>query len=112
MRSVRTSRLSLAVALVNGLGQFDASKVKGSQNGVSTRQAFTGLDFGHHVSVDDGRNYGIAYDVGIYTDTLSRFGGGACESTDAFLTGRASGMATLRTTHAFGLADGVNFGTG
>ena len=43
--------------------QFDASKAEGSQNGVKTRLAFAGLDYGHDVSFDYGRNYGIAYDV-------------------------------------------------
>ena len=91
-------------------GQFDASKAEGSQNSVSTRLAFAGLDFGHNVSFDYGRNYGIAYDVGAYTDVLSEFGGDSYEGTDSFLTGRTSGVATLRTANAFGLADGVNFG--
>lgn len=90
--------------------QFDAANAEGSQNGVNTRLAFAGLDYGHNVSFDYGRNYGIAYDVGAYTDTLSEFGGDSYESTDGFLTGRASGVATLRTSNLFGLADGVSLG--
>lgn len=90
-------------------GQFDASQAEGSQNGVSTRLAFAGLDIGHNVSIDYGRNYGVAYDVGAYTDVLSEFGGDSYEGTDSFLTGRTSGVATLRTSNAFGLADGVQF---
>ncbi|MEG5932472.1 porin [Enterobacter hormaechei] len=98
---------------LTGLGQFEgefnASKAEGSQDGVKTRLAYAGLDFDHVVSVDYGRNWGVAYDVGAYTDVLSEFGGDSYEGTDAFLTGRASGVATLRTSNAFGLADGVQF---
>ncbi|EGQ5280860.1 porin [Enterobacter hormaechei] len=90
-------------------GQFDAAQAEGAQDGVSTRLAFAGLDFDHNLSFDYGRNYGVAYDVGAYTDVLSEFGGDSYEGTDSFLTGRASGVATLRTGNAFGLADGVQF---
>lgn len=90
--------------------QFDASKAEGSQNGVNTRLAFAGLDYGHDVSFDYGRNYGIAYDVGAYTDTLSEFGGDSFENTDRFLTTRTSGVATLRTKNLFGAVDGLSVG--
>lgn len=89
-------------------GQFDAAKAEGSQSGVSTRLAYAGIDFDHNVSFDYGRNYGVAYDVGAYTDVLSEFGGDSYEGTDRFLTGRTSGVATLRTGNGFGLADGVS----
>ncbi|TCC81049.1 phosphoporin PhoE [Citrobacter braakii] len=90
--------------------QFDASKAEGSQNGVNTRLAFAGLDYGHDVSFDYGRNYGIAYDAGAYTDTLSEFGGDSFEDTDRFLTTRTAGVATLRTKNLFGAVDGLNIG--
>ncbi|AWS93867.1 MULTISPECIES: porin [Citrobacter] len=90
--------------------QFDAAKAEGSQNGVNTRLAFAGLDYGHDVSFDYGRNYGIAYDVGAYTDTLSEFGGDSYENTDRFLTTRTSGVATLRTKNLFGAVDGLSLG--
>lgn len=90
--------------------QFDAAKAEGSQNGVKTRLAFAGLDYGHDVSFDYGRNYGIAYDVGAYTDTLSEFGGDSFEDADRFLTSRTSGVATLRTKNLFGAVDGLSVG--
>ena len=90
--------------------QFDASKAEGSQNGVKTRLAFAGLDYGHDVSFDYGRNYGIAYDVGAYTDTLSEFGDDSFEDADRFLTSRTSGVATLRTKNLFGAVDGLSVG--
>ena len=90
--------------------QFDASKAEGSQNGVNTRLAFAGLDYGQNGTFDYGRNYGIAYDVGAYTDTLSEFGGDSYENTDRFLTTRTSGVATLRTKNLFGAVDGLSLG--
>nr|WP_153880216.1 porin [Citrobacter freundii] len=88
--------------------QFDAAGAEGSQDGIKTRLAFAGLDYGHDVSFDYGRNYGVAYDVGSYTDVLSEFGGDSYENTDRFLTTRTSGVATLRTKNLFGAVDGVN----
>lgn len=88
--------------------QFDAAGAEGSQDGIKTRLAFAGLDYGHDVSFDYGRNYGVAYDVGFYTDVLSEFGGDSCEDTDCFLTTRTSGVATLCTKNLFGAVDGVN----
>ncbi|TKV24865.1 porin [Citrobacter sp. wls613] len=88
--------------------QFDAAGAEGSQDGIKTRLAFAGLDYGHDVSFDYGRNYGVAYDVGSYTDVLSEFGGDSYENTDCFLTTRTSGVATLRTKNLFGAVDGVN----
>lgn len=89
-------------------GQFDAAKAEDSQSGVVTRLAFVGLNFNHDVSFDYGRNYGIAYDVGVYTDTLSEFGGDSYEGADRFMTSRTNGVATLRTTNLFGSVDGIN----
>ncbi len=37
--------------------------------------AFAGLKFGEFGTIDYGGNYGIAYDVGSYTDVLPEFGG-------------------------------------
>lgn len=91
--------------------QFDAAKPEGQQDGNKTRLAFAGLNYGNNVSFDYGRNYGIAYDVGAYTDVLSEFGGDSYEANDFnALTSRNNGVATLRTHNLFGLADGVNFG--
>lgn len=89
--------------------QFDAAGAEGSQDGIKTRLAFAGTDYGHDVSFDYGRNYGVAYDVGSYTDVLSEFGGDSYENTDRFLTTRTSGVATLRTKNLFGAVDGVNW---
>lgn len=40
-----------------------------------TRLAFAGLKFGDYGSIDYGRNYGVAYDIGAWTDVLPEFGG-------------------------------------
>ncbi|MBZ3661137.1 porin [Salmonella enterica subsp. enterica serovar Kentucky] len=40
-----------------------------------TRLAFAGLKFAEYGSFDYGRNYGVAYDIGAWTDVLPEFGG-------------------------------------
>ena len=48
--------------------------LKGSSKD-KTRLAFAGLKFGDYGSIDYGRNYGVAYDIGAWTDVLPEFGG-------------------------------------
>ena len=56
-----------------------------------TRLAFAGLKFGDYGSIDYGRNYGVAYDIGAWTDVLPEFGGDTWTQTDVFMTGRTTG---------------------
>ncbi|ENP0406190.1 porin, partial [Escherichia coli] len=77
--------------------------------GNKTRLAFAGLRFADVGTIDYGRNYGIAYDVGSYTDVLPEFGGDGWTQTDNFMTARTSGVLTYRNTDFFGLVDGLNF---
>ncbi|MEY5547667.1 porin OmpD, partial [Salmonella enterica subsp. enterica serovar Corvallis] len=58
---------------------------------------------------DYGRNYGVAYDIGAWTDVLPEFGGDTWTQTDVFMTGRTTGVATYRNTDFFGLVEGLNF---
>ncbi|EOT1050379.1 porin, partial [Escherichia coli] len=58
---------------------------------------------------DYGRNYGVAYDIGAWTDVLPEFGGDTWTQTDVFMTQRATGVATYRNNDFFGLVDGLNF---
>lgn len=51
-----------------------ALEAQGS-DGNKTRLAFAGLKFNEFGSFDYGRNYGVAYDVGAWTDVLPEFGG-------------------------------------
>lgn len=74
-----------------------------------TRLAFAGLKFGDYGSVDYGRNYGVLYDIGAWTDMLPEFGNDTYESSDNFMTGRANGLLTYRNNGFFGLVDGLNF---
>ncbi|MBD4787308.1 porin OmpD, partial [Xanthomonas citri pv. citri] len=55
-----------------------------------TRLAFAGLKFGDYGSIDYGRNYGVAYDIGAWTDVLPEFGGDTWTQTDVFMTQRAT----------------------
>ncbi|EJC9531042.1 porin OmpC [Salmonella enterica] len=74
-----------------------------------TRLAFAGLSFGDAGSVDYGRNYGVLYDIGAWTDMLPEFGNDSYENSDNFMTGRANGLLTYRNNGFFGLVDGLNF---
>ncbi|WBF44162.1 porin OmpC [Serratia rubidaea] len=74
-----------------------------------TRLGFAGLKFGDYGSVDYGRNYGIIYDVGAWTDMLPEFGDDAYIKTDNFMNGRTNGVATYRNNDFFGLVNGLNF---
>ncbi|MBK0002357.1 porin OmpC [Erwinia sp. S43] len=73
-----------------------------------TRVGFAGLKFGDAGSLDYGRNYGVMYDIGAWTDVLPEFGGDTY-GADNFLFQRSSGLATYRNNDFFGLVDGLNF---
>lgn len=101
--------------MLTGFGQWEyefkgnRAESAGGSNSDKTRLAFAGLKFGEYGSIDYGRNYGILYDVGSYTDVLPEFGGDTYTNTDNFMTGRTSGVATYRNTDFFGLVEGWNF---
>ncbi|EMN3917624.1 porin OmpC [Citrobacter telavivensis] len=99
---------------LTGFGQWEY-EFKGNNaesdgtKGNKTRLAFAGLKFAEFGSFDYGRNYGVAYDVGAWTDVLPEFGGDTWTQTDGFMTQRATGVATYRNTDFFGLVEGWNF---
>lgn len=75
---------------------------------MQARQIFAGLAFADMGSVDYGRNYGVLYDIGSWTDVLPEFGNDSYEASDNFMTGRANGVLTYRNNDFFGLVDGLN----
>lgn len=77
--------------------------------GNATRLAFAGLKFADFGSIDYGRNNGVIYDIGAWTDVLPEFGNDTYEDADRFMTGRANGLLTYHNTDFFGLVDGLNF---
>ncbi|MGU6965686.1 porin OmpC [Salmonella enterica subsp. enterica serovar Poona] len=77
--------------------------------GNATRLAFAGLKFTDFGSIDYGRNNGVIYDIGAWTDVLPEFGNDTYEEADRFMTGRANGLLTYHNTDFFGLVDGLNF---
>ncbi|EBI7230609.1 porin OmpC [Salmonella enterica] len=77
--------------------------------GNATRLAFAGLKFADFGSIDYGRNNGVIYDIGAWTDVLPEFGNDTYEGADNFMTGRANGLLTYHNTDFFGLVDGLNF---
>ena len=72
-----------------------------------TRVGFAGIKLSDGSSFDYGRNYGVAYDVGAWTDVLPEFGGDTY-GADNFMFQRGNGMATYRNTGFFGLVDGLD----
>lgn len=100
---------------LTGFGQweyeFEGNRPEGTgaTDDDKTRLAFAGLRFGDYGAIDYGRNYGVAYDIGSWTDVLPEFGGDALTQTDVFMLGRATGVATYRNNDFFGMVDGLNF---
>lgn len=99
---------------ITGYGFYQAelnasSSENSSTNGSKTRLAYAGLKVGDAGSFDYGRNYGVLYDVGGWTDVLPEFGGETFQRTDVFMSQRAGGLATYRNKNFFGLVDGLNF---
>ncbi|WP_333855217.1 porin [Leclercia sp.] len=95
---------------VTGFGQFEhqfnANQPEGAQT-ESTRVAFAGLDFGEAGAIDYGRNYGVGYDIGSYTDVLTEFGGDSYQYNDNYMNGRSTGLLTYRNNK---LVDGLSVG--
>ncbi len=98
---------------LTGYGQWEyqaalnTAESEGTKNSY-TRVGFAGLRFGDAGSFDYGRNYGVAYDIGAWTDVLPEFGGDTY-GADNFMFQRGNGMATYRNNNFFGLVDGWNF---
>ncbi|MCE0489379.1 porin OmpC [Pantoea sp. Mb-10] len=98
---------------LTGYGQWEyqaalnTAESEGTKNSY-TRVGFAGLRFGDAGSFDYGRNYGVAYDIGAWTDVLPEFGGDTY-GADNYMFQRGNGMATYRNTNFFGLVDGWNF---
>ncbi|MDR0806930.1 MAG: porin OmpC [Enterobacteriaceae bacterium] len=81
----------------------------GDSHNSYSRLAYAGLKHDIAGSFDYGRNYGVIYDIGGWTDVLPEFGGDTVTLADNFMTQRANGLATYRNTDFFGLVDGLNF---
>ena len=97
---------------LTGYGQWEyqanLNHAESQDNNNFTRVGFAGLKFAEFGSLDYGRNYGVIYDVGSWTDVLPEFGGDTY-GADNFLFQRGNGMLTYRNTDFFGMVDGLNF---
>ncbi|URJ31181.1 porin [Blochmannia endosymbiont of Camponotus sp.] len=69
---------------------------------------YAGIKFGDFGSVDYGRNYGVLYDVGSWTDVIPGFGGDI-SLVDNFLSNRSSNVVTYRNKNLFGFVNGLDF---
>ncbi len=98
--------------LITGYGQWEqqinANQAESSTNTSVTRLGYSGLRFGKYGSVDYGRNFGVLYDLGAWTDVIPEFGGDAY-GIDNFMFKRTTGLLTYRNKNLFGLADGLKF---
>ncbi|WP_045047348.1 porin OmpC [Rouxiella chamberiensis] len=98
---------------LTGYGQWEyqaalnTSEAEGTADSY-TRVGFAGLKFGNSGSLDYGRNYGVMYDIGSWTDVLPEFGGDTY-GADNFMAQRGNGMLTYRNNDFFGLIDGLSF---
>jgi len=96
---------------LTGFGQWEyqvaASKTEGDTKTAKTRLAFAGLKFGDYGSFDYGRNYGVLYNIGSYTNVMPEFTTQSYAKTDNFMTTRTSGVATYSDNTFFGLVDGL-----
>ncbi|AWH89945.1 porin OmpC [Limnobaculum parvum] len=89
--------------------ELNASEQEKGGNAQKTRYAYAGLKMGDAGSFDYGRNNGVVYDIGAWTDVLPEFGGETFQHTDTFMNQRASNLATYRNKNFFGLVDGLKF---
>ncbi|URJ28296.1 porin [Candidatus Blochmannia vicinus (nom. nud.)] len=69
---------------------------------------YAGIKFGDFGSIDYGRNYGVLYDVGSWTDVIPGFGGDIL-LIDNFLSNRSSNVVTYRNKNLFGFVNGLDF---
>lgn len=69
---------------------------------------YVGIKCGDFGTIDYGRNYGVLYDVGSWTDVVPAFGGDLFIS-DNFLSGRSSNVITYRNNNLFGFVEGLDF---
>ncbi|SET03820.1 porin [Thorsellia anophelis] len=79
-------------------------------NSDDTRYAFVGLKYANLGSLDFGRNYGVVGIIRDFTDNAPVFGGEGFNgerSTDVFMLGRASSLATYTNEDLFGYVPGL-----
>lgn len=69
---------------------------------------YVGVQFGNFGAIDYGRNYGVLYDVGSWTDVVPTFGGDLFIA-DNFLSNRGSNIITYRNNNLFGFLEGLDF---
>jgi Outer membrane protein (porin) len=98
---------------VTGYGKWEyeikVNKTEGGDDDSAyTRLGYSGIKVDRFGSLDYGRNYGILYDIGAWTDILPVFGNDSYEDTDRFMTGRSSGLLTWRNNDLFGYVPGVS----
>ena len=72
------------------------------------RLVYAGFRLDDVGSVDYGRNYGVLYDIGGWTDVLPIYWDSGMYKADNYMTSRNRGLLTLRHSDLFGYAQGLN----
>ncbi|HEY0209741.1 porin OmpC [Acerihabitans sp.] len=84
---------------LTGYGQWEyqvnANQAESASSTSVTRLGFAGLRTQDYGSVDYGRNFGVLYDLGAWTDVIPEFGGDAY-GIDNFMFKRTSNLLTYR----------------
>ncbi|CAM3323193.1 Outer membrane porin protein OmpD [Klebsiella spallanzanii] len=88
--------------------ELKGNNPEGSNQGDKTRYAFAGLRSQRFGSLDYGRNLGVLYDIGAWTDMLPEFGSDTWTQNDVFMAKRTTGLLTWRNTDFFNYVDGLN----
>lgn len=89
--------------------EFSLQKVESANcNNNNVLLGYVGIKCGKFGTMDYGRNYGVLYDVGSWTDVVPAFGGDIFIS-DNFLSGRGSNIITYRNHDLFGCVEGLDF---
>ncbi|MCI1034835.1 porin [Raoultella terrigena] len=103
-----TSISSRLTAYARWEQEYKGNNPETTNAGDKTRFAFAGLRDIHLGSLDYGRNFGVLYDIGSWTDMLPEFGSDTWSQNDVFMAKRTTGVLTWRSTDFFNLVDGLN----
>ncbi|MBK0034490.1 porin [Erwinia sp. S43] len=88
--------------------ELKGNNPESTNQGDKTRYGYAGLKDTTFGSIDYGRNLGVLYDIGSWTDMLPEFGSDTWSQNDVYMAKRTTGVLTWRTTDFFNLVSGLN----
>ncbi|MFA7940676.1 porin [Klebsiella oxytoca] len=87
--------------------RYSTNSAEEETNIFSTSFSYAGVKFKNYGSLDYGRNWGVMYDLSMWTDVLPELGGDIYRK-DNFLIQRATGVLTYSNSGFFGLIDDLD----